>query len=392
MVDRTGQNAIYAINSGGKRRTSQSPLVVGKKFHPGNYLYPVETVFARGASINSLLAVIDELIDDDVAGCIGIKASVFCGAVETDVPGVYDWTMLDAIANKCRDAGFRYVFGCWFTAFSKGSITFNTVDTHRFPTHYAPYMWSNPTLNNVGWCGVKVWTAEGMNRRMALEAAIIARFDDDPYFEGFTTDETALDSTSPDYSPAGHLAQLKREIDALEVVAPKSNVFIGANSAFQASLPLQIELMNYMRDHHMVAGGPDIRTNDFVPGGVGGTPFQRIYQGIDGGHDYRSEMAAGYAVQTPNMGGNHTPSHTVLPVDEQIQFIHDAAVEVGVSWLFWSRKLSSSAAGVDGFLNDTYWDAGNAYDLKPWMSQDPDDPDLVLIETQPGNYDAIITT
>jgi hypothetical protein len=198
--------------------------------------------------------------------------------------------------------------------------------------------------------------------------------------------------TSPDWSAAALLTQDKRLVLALEAAWVHTNVFVEANSAF--SMAGNIEFLRHMVAHRMILGGPDIRTNDFMPSGAGGTQFQRIYQGLDGGVDYRGQIACGPEVESPNMGGNHTPTAGQLDPTTQLHFIYNAAINpLQCSYIIWERKTYGYTIG--GTDNDIFWNAApsgytnNHPTIKEFLAQDASR--IPVVTTPPRNYSGVDT-
>jgi hypothetical protein len=106
---------------------------------------------------------------------------------------------------------------------------------------------------------------------------------------------TAAETDNGTYSWANLLPQIKREIAALALAFPTTNVFCYTNWA-QNEAMMQDLIAYILSLSHPGVGGPDI-----VPGAP--TDGQQVWTGAVGGIDYRGLLPIGNSVQTPEMGG-----------------------------------------------------------------------------------------
>ncbi len=169
----------------------------------------------------------------------------------------------------------------------------------------------------------RLWDGAVMDRLIALYRALADRFNDDPYFEGITSEETTLgidsEAPPPDYSRAALAAQLKRMMIAVRSAWPNTNIFIYTNY-----LVGELEgIISYAHEKQCGVGGPDVTPRAPSAGA-------RIIMGRDGGVRYVGKMPIAFAVQSPELCGKEGCN---LPRD-----IYNHAVnDLGVNYLFWLR-------------------------------------------------------
>lgn len=221
--------------------------------------------------------------------------------------------------------------------------------------------------------------AELTDRRIALHKAIAAEFDSEPMFDGVSTVETATHaSQAADFSEVNYLTELKRLVTALRAAYKTTNVFFKCNHAFQQNVAMVQELEQHMADNRMVLSGPDIAPDDWL-NGFGGSLFQDVYRGTFGTKDFRGLMASAAEIQSPNLGGNHTPPATQLPPEQLFNYIASVARnELRMSYVWWLYKTGTS--GADG-TNDIYWNTGPQPTIKQGIASNPP-----LVIAKPANY------
>jgi len=213
---------------------------------------------------------------------------------------------------------------------------FNTDD----PTGAVPDYLLNDSQYNGGVARSKngyiarIWDQAVMDRQIALYQALAHRFNDEPYFEGITTEETApgFDSESPpDYSRPALAAQLKRMMVAARRAWPNTNVFVYTNF-----LVGELEgIISHAHTNQCGVGGPDVTPRAPSAGA-------RIIMGIDGGVRFAGKMPIAFAVQSPELCGKEGCNR---PPD-----IYSHAVnELGVNYLFWLRFGTAKDTATDKY-------------------------------------------
>ena len=370
------------VEESGHCATAAAPGQI--KWHPGHYL-AIGHYLSSNATMKApqdMAASISEIASMQTIQ--GVFVRLDWGALETS-KGVYNFELVDQILAAAQAAGKHVIIATAAFVMSDGNVDYQ-VAQGRFPAYLRDSydgLYDGPTESHVD---AKFWLQPIMDRYIALHAALAARYDTHPYFEGISTGETTSSVSSPDFSTSAKLTQLKRLVAALETQWPHTNVFIQADAGLGS---LNADFLRYMIAHRMILSGPDIRPNDFVPGGAGGTQFQRIYQGIDGGVDYRKQIACGMEVQSTNMGGNHTPIAAILDPTTTLQFIYQQAQNpLHCSYIIWNRKYYGYP--VNGTDNDIFWDTApsgytnNHPTIKEFLSQDASR--IPVVTTLPGNY------
>jgi hypothetical protein len=318
------------------------------------------------------------------------------GALET-TEGVYNFALTDQILATAKAAGKRVLFAVTKSVGSSGSIDYN-ISQGRFPAYLRDTydgLWKGTLQNRVD---AKVWTAPVMDRFIALHAALAARYDTEPYFEGIVTAETDSAYDAPDFSSSGWQTQFKRLIAALETQWPHTNVFVQADSAI-GTLTDSISVFQYMIAHRMMLSGPDIDPTQWLfKSGQGGSFFQRIYQGLPnyGGVDYRGQIAAGFEVQGSELGGKLTPTASQLDPTTLLPYIHGIGVNtLRSSYIIWDRKDYGFSNDPGGNTNDQFWTTGpSGYALyhpkiKEFLSQN--ESVIPVVTTPPKNYSPVGT-
>jgi hypothetical protein len=165
----------------------------------------------------------------------------------------------------------------------------------------------------------RLWDRRVMDRLIALYKALGQRFNDEPYFEGIATEETALglETFPPDYSRPALAEQFKRLLTAARAAWPNTNVFMYTNY-------LVGELEGIIRHAHETrcgVGGPDVTPRAPSYGA-------RIIMGIDGDVRYVGKLPIAFAVQSAELCGKEGCN---LPKD----IYRYALSELGVNYLFW---------------------------------------------------------
>ena len=356
------------------------------KWHPGHYL-GIGYFLALPATMtspNNMTAAIAEIAS--MPTIKGVLVGFDWGALET-TEGTYNFALLDQLLAACQASGKRLVIVVGWAAYSTGSVDYN-ISQGRFPAYLRDTyngIYGDKTVNQVD---AKIWLTAIMDRYIALHQALARRYDTHPYFEGVATGESYTAMTSPDYSRAAILAQYKRLVTALEAIWVHTNVFVEANG-MDGGTPAEQDLFAHMLAHRMVLSGPDIRADSDI------NHFERIYTGLPtyGGVDYRGQIAHGDECQSPNLGGNHTPTAATLSPSLLLQTIYAKAVTLQSSYIFWERKTYGNSQG--GTDNDIFWDTApsgyvnNHPTIKEFLSQS--ESAIPVVTTPPRNYSGVDT-
>jgi hypothetical protein len=318
---------------------------VGIKWHPGHYM-----LVQRGDSSAVLLSQrIPEVCAEPAIQ--GLEYRVNWSDIETN-EGQYNFRTLDDLYNALAACKKRLVVEVW-------AVKFNSQDPNNV---VPPYMMTGAQYNGgvaitSGGYIARLWEAPVMDRLIALYSALAARYDSAPYFEGIVFSETATSRVAQNYSPTAWIAQLNRAVAALKVSWGHTNIVV-FNNFIQGATEAQLSSVETsLRDNRAGTGGPDVLPPPHALRG------EMIYRGELGGHDFRGQLPAMFAVQTPELGGKEglfTPKQ-----------LYDHCV--GTNWcshMFWVRNITNGGSAQ-------MWDTG----ILPFLRANPR-----TRETCPSSY------
>lgn len=328
------------------------------KWHPGHYMLVQDTISSQWQATH-FTQFQDIYGVDDIEGA---QVRVYWSEIEP-TQGNYNFSRIHAYLSELESNDKRLVLQILDRVFN------STNYSSRLPAYLNSMGCIHVNSSSPTRVLVKLWRADCMDRRIALENALAAEFDDEPYFEGITNEEVAPGinpgTSGADYTSRAELAtQLKRLWTAMESAWQHTNRF-----AYINSLSGEVSgLLNHARDHGISMGGPDT-----LPSPHNGTPGDRTYRGTqsDGGYsaeDFRGTMSVGYAVQVTQLGGKEG---TYTPA----QLAEHCADVMECNHLFWVRAPSSSTIN---------W----ASHILPYLEGTPEP----MIATCPANYPSCDTS
>ena len=217
-----------------------------KKWHPGHYVQLPNKV-----TLSDVKVILPQIPPE----IKGVMVPVVWSKVETS-KGVYDFSTIKAEFNVIKGRGKRMVVlfqDMWFD--------------NATPQCVPKYMLSDPIyeggqqvgLNAEGQpagCETKRWVPAVMDRIIAAHQALGKALDQDPMFEGVTTEESA--TVAP--STRAYVDQLKRLASALPKAYPTSltNMWINWRTA-----PYTAELVDHLYRSGVGFGGPDTLPSTF---------------------------------------------------------------------------------------------------------------------------------
>jgi len=290
------------------------------KWHPGHYMS-----LNTGGSQSENFKHLEEVSREPVIK--GVQLYVWWSELERS-KGVYDFSKIDLYLNKMKSlpAAKRLVVRVMDRRFG------GTSKTGIVPS----YLLSDPTykggvalLASSGYVS-RLWEPAVMDRLIALYRALGARYDADPYVEGFATEETSISLASPTpsgYSTTALFNQYLRFAASARQTMLRSNLFMGTN--FVKSDEQMAVLIQALFEAHVAPGGPSTVPNKL-------TQAQRVWTGATGA-DYRGLIAIGPGIEAAVFGGKNgsfTPKQ-----------IGDFAYKtLGVTHLFWVRNTFTGTA------------------------------------------------
>jgi lysophospholipase L1-like esterase len=237
-----------------------TPPTTGIKWHPGHYM-DSDSIERPGSDPKNL----------SMSALTSIAGTPFRGVLVR-----YGWTTLEPEKNQYDFSRIR----AHRDALAKiGKYLIVQIQDRSFdgdgpPPSYVipPYLRTDPEFGG-GWAprgeswgtAPKLWLASVMDRQIALQAALAAEFDKDPFIEIVSFEETALFNIPPDgYSKAAMAAQYRRLADAMSASWSNTNVCILTN--FFHNIADLTSLIDYFQSKRICVGGPDVRPDNRTDG------------------------------------------------------------------------------------------------------------------------------
>jgi hypothetical protein len=260
----------------------------------------------------------------------GVLVAWLWRAVEKS-KGVYDFSSIDAYLAKLKSLPKpkRLIIRIEERGFSSPTVT-----------SVPDYLKTDPIYNGgevpMG-NGVvaRIWEPAVMDRLIALDAALAARYDADPYVEGISTSETAIgfNSTYPapvSYTPTALLTQFKRHVTAARAKWKRSQVFLSTN--YLGTDAQMEDLIKHAMNNHTNVGGPDVFSREWVLSRKRALQSDEIVRGERGsGTNYRGLMAIKSEIQATELGGYIA---TFTPAQ-----LYDVAYNImHANYILWDRN------------------------------------------------------
>jgi hypothetical protein len=294
------------------------------KWHPGHYMQ----LRSRHRNPAVELPHIEAIGNEDVIE--GVLVAWLWRAVEKS-KGVYDFSSIDAYLAKLKSLPKpkRLIIRIEERGFSSPTVT-----------SVPDYLKTDPIYNGgevpMG-NGVvaRIWEPAVMDRLIALDAALAARYDADPYVEGISTSETAIgfNSTYPapvSYTPTALLTQFKRHVTAARAKWKRSQVFLSTN--YLGTDAQMEDLIKHAMNNHTNVGGPDVFSREWVLSRKRALQSDEIVRGERGsGTNYRGLMAIKSEIQATELGGYIA---TFTPAQ-----LYDVAYNImHANYILWDRN------------------------------------------------------
>jgi hypothetical protein len=316
---------------------TSSPVVgsEGVKWHPGHYM-----LVLRGESIDLVMSKrIPEVCAEPAIQGLQYRAN--WPDLETN-EGQYNFQTLDDLYNALAACKKRLVVEVWAVKFS------STDSSNVVPSYILTGAQYNGGIaaTSSGYIA-RLWEAPVMDRLIALYSALAGRYDSAPYFEAIVFSETATSGVTGSYTTTAWIEQLNRAVAALRSSWVHTNIVV-YNNFIQGATESQLSsLETSLRGNRVGTGGPDVLPPPHTLRG------EMIYRGELGGHDFRGQLPAMFAVQAPELGGKEglfTPRQ-----------LYDHCV--GTNWcshMFWIRNTTKGGS-------EQMWDTG----LLPFLRSNP---------------------
>ena len=287
------------------------------KWNPGHYM-----LMPLGDSQAARLKYFDQIAKERVIK--GAQVQYFWGDLEPK-KGTYDFSVIETDLARLRAHGKQLVIVVMTRTFGSGTKAIVPEYVLTEPQYGGGVVKTRKGQS------ARIWDAAVMDRALALYQALGRRFDEDPYVEGITSEETAIGFGSerpPDFSTAAVATQLKRWVVDVRSAWPHSNVFLYSNFL---SGHLE-ELIAECARNRCAAGGPDV-----LPPPLNGTEGERILTGASSDVDYRGRMPIAFSVQTPELGGTKGTFTPAQLFDHAYETLH-------VNYIFWARNTWAGGA------------------------------------------------
>jgi hypothetical protein len=347
----SGNLTVTAIDNEDNDQVSASvaytslPGVVAaqKKFRPGHYWMlkkgdtetsnPVTTITNRCTAIS------------DEPELEGVMIKIDWDLLETGATegaATYTFDMLDQIVENCKDVGMSV----WLLILDRTFSTNLSTSTCPVPQYLKAHC--APKATGVV---LKYWEQYPMDRVIALYTAICERYDDEWYFHGFATEESATSNVASGYgyTPAALVTQLTRMYFEASRACEKTVLLASLNwmtNGTNANFAQLMAAAHYPNALNMGITAPDsCADNPLCPTeadagtlAYGTTTMQDVYLGVltGGGlplKDYRGLGGAGFMTQAAGLDEKtwaiNFPYHAIL----------------GNHWNFWDNNDTCTTTG-----------------------------------------------
>jgi hypothetical protein len=304
------------------------PSGKGVKWHPGNYMLTY-----KGAPQSQLDSIRNEPY------VIGAVRRYYWAQLEPSA-GVYDFSAIESDLKylKSMPTPKRLVIQLYDREYRAntpvGFIPNYILEDARYGGKEGWYL-----NNGSRWYGVapaksgyiaRNWDPAVMDRWIALFRAVAARFDNEPYLEAVSGQETTpglKGNLPPDYSREKLANEVKRWVSEVVPAFPRTNVLIYTND-----LGGQVAgLIDHCFKNRCAVGGLDtMPTHDYSLTSSGPTEGQLVIMGANGGPGYARKMPVMFIVSNPSLIGKEGPNTP--------DAIYRYSTErLGVTHLFWIR-------------------------------------------------------
>lgn len=296
----------------------------GIKWHPGHYAEP-QTYSAIPASLITDIA--------SVSSIKGVTQRYNWSTLEPE-RGQYDFSAIQTDLAKLRPHGKHLIVMLVERSWSGSSSAF-------LPAYLSSEGGVKGWISHpAGGVFAALWRQPIMDRVIALNAALAARFDNEPLFEGMRFAETTMGMNAggsgvpSDYNVYTMAAQWTRLSTAARQYWKRTNVFFNANSLNGTVYMLDL-IEHGWQIGGVGGGGPDVLPPgawDYqVPGDRVIARKPNTSKGDNAAafvRDYRGQIPVSHSVQTPELGGKEG---TFYPA----QLADYAITQVGETHMSW---------------------------------------------------------
>lgn len=270
----------------------KSGSMSGKKWHPGHYML-LDGIRSSAESQANHFKQIDAIANEP--SIRGVKLWLYWGAIEK-TEGDYSagYTIIDAYLKKLS-ASNKYLI------LSIQDRQFGGFDPKEISVFFPSYIVNGSqygTTKMRNGLTTRTWQQPTMDRVIALSKAMAKRYDGNPNFEMYQTEETAVAVTpgTDGFSIPTYATQLKRLIDASAPVWDKTVLRLSAN--FFGNDQTMADMISYCAARGVAIGGPDVIPNQTIQA-------NRVFAGVSGGgRDYRGYIPWIAEIQSPSLGGH----------------------------------------------------------------------------------------
>jgi hypothetical protein len=341
---------------------SAPPVTTGKsiKFNPGQYIELDPG--SGGGGLTGWLTTIASL-----KGASGVKGVMliqswadleFAENVYTQGSGANaeGFAMIDQLLSACKAAGLQFMLGVEDRSFGAAHTLSSPSSFGRLPPYFdtlntatgAPGYIDAPS--GTTWSGslqmvAKLWDPAVMNRYIALTRAYGGRYDANPNFEMWSTSETAIGAPVGEggFSYDAYVAQLRAWMPAARAAFPTTALRISGN--FLDNVGQFASLFSTALPNAIGVGGPDVKLdlpgNPVFPG-----TSNLIFNGYEGGTDYRGALPWIAEVQTPDESGSASPLELY---NEMMTGSLESGGSMSPNYFVWS--FDAGYVGPNAFTN-----------------------------------------
>lgn len=326
------RNGNVGTTSPAVTATAQPVAGIAKKWHPGNYM------FARPIQSRTATSIDYSLIKNE-PNFKGAQILYNWGLLEPTRDN-YDFSRIRQHRDQLAAWGKRLWIHFEDNLGNAGSpkLTFDDrvlpkyIDSAEFSGGWTPY--------DIGLMA-KLWVPAVCDRQIALFAALAAEFDNDPWIEGIAVNQETSWAfhtypAPPDFSLTAVTTQILRLIDTVSQQWKRTCVYASLNWGGTSNLKLEAARC---LQRGVGVNGPDFTSlQGKLPGGSTPIPMYAVWDGRDGGVDYRGKIPR--SLRYGDAGVMGTGFTCDMAIDLQ------ASTGMGVNYTFWTAKFPGESVNT----------------------------------------------